>query len=186
MTTAEQEPGTVRVLRPVGGRLVAAGLAVAAAVSGLLSLGLSLDTVRATEDVGDWSVTVYSYGEFVTGLDEPQTTVQWLGPVVLAVVLLAGAAVAAVLGARTDAPGPWSTAAQQLALGATGLLAAVTAVVVAYGWADVSVYERQEGLVTRWGPAPVALAAGTLLALAAALTARRGRAAVLATLGGAR
>ena len=40
-----------------------------------------------------------------------------------------------------------------------------------------------EGVVTRWGPAPFALGVAAVLALAAGLTARRGRATVLAIIG---
>ena len=183
-TVGPAGPGQVRVLRPVRVRQVAAGLAVAAAVSALLSLALSLSTMRFFFDGEELEVvTRVASGDVLGSAGSGLDALAWVGPTVLAVVLLAGAAVSAVLAARTDPPGPWGAAAQQLAAGATGLLAAVTGVVVVFGVSEVSTYRLTEGLVTRWGPAPVALAVAAVLALAAALTARRGSATVLATIG---
>lgn len=184
MTARPAGPGQVRVLRPVRVRQVSAGLAVGAAVFALLSLALSLETTRFFFDGEEIDVVTRVasgevMGEGASGLD----TLAWTGPTVLAVVLLAGAAVGAVLAARTDRPGPWGAAAQQLAAGATGLLAGVTGIVVVFGVSEVSTYRLTEGVVTRWGPAPLALAVAAVLALAATLTARRGSATVLATIG---
>ncbi|RBY89913.1 hypothetical protein DQ240_03165 [Blastococcus sp. TF02A-26] len=174
----------MRVLRPVRVRQVSAGLAVAAAVAGLLSLALSLDTTRFFYEGEELEVvTRIASGEVLGEGGFSLDTLAWAGPTVLAVVLLGGAAVGAVLAARSDRPGPWGAAAQQLAAGATGLLAGVTGVVVVFGVSDVSAYRVGEGVVTRWGPAPLALAIAAVLALAATLTARRGSATVLATIG---
>lgn len=182
MTTA---PGRVRVLRPVRVRQVSASLAVGAAVAGLLSLELSLDTTRYFFEGEELETVTRLASGAVAGSDQSFIdALAWIGPTVVAVVLLAAAAVAAVLAARTDRPGPWGSAAQQLAAGATGLLAGATGVMVVFGMSDVSAHRTGEGVVTRWGPAPAALGIAAVLAVAAALTARRGRATVLATIGG--
>ncbi len=185
-TVAPPVPGSVRVLRPVRVRQVSAGLAVGAAVAGLLSLALSLDTTRfffAGDEEPIQSFSRMADGGVVGDEDAAFDRLAWSGPTVLAVVLLVVAATAAVLAARTDRPGGWGSAAQQLAAGAAGLLVAATGVMVVFAASDVSAYEDGEGIVTRWGPAPAVLGAAAVLAVAAAVTARRGRAAVLATIG---
>ncbi|SFK30409.1 hypothetical protein [Geodermatophilus ruber] len=189
MTVAGQEgsPQGVRVLRPVAVRQVSAGLAVAAALAGTLALGLSLSTVRSAEEGATESIVRVAGGEVLTGYDgsDPWAwpSLVWTGPVTSAVLLLTAAALAALLGARADLPGRWATAAQLLALAGGGLLAGVTGVQVAVGSADFALGVAQEEFATWWGPVPGAAGAGALLAVAAALTARRGRAAVLATVG---
>ena len=186
MTAGPAAAGGVRILRPVAVRQVSAGLAVASAVAALLSVGLSLDTTRYfSAGVEQQSITRVGTGEQVTGFRNGvgSAYVAWVAPTVVAVVLLAGAAVAALLAARSDRPGGWGAAAEQLALAAAGLLAALTGVLLVFGISDVSAHRLGEGIVTRWGPAPLALTAATVLAVAAGLTARRGRATVLATIG---
>ncbi|WP_156036478.1 hypothetical protein [Blastococcus sp. URHD0036] len=183
MTARPAGPGQVRVLRPVRVRQVSAGLAVGAAVSALLSLALSLGTTRFFFDGEEIQVVTRVASGETAGDGGGLDTFTWVGPTVLAAVLLAAAAVAAVGASRTDRPGPWGAAAQQLAAGATGLLAGVTGLLVVFEVSEVSTYRLGEGVVTRWGPAPAVLAVAAVLALAAALTARRGSATVLATIG---
>ncbi len=183
-TARSAAPGTVRVLRPVRVRQVSAGLAVGAAVAGLLSLALSLDTTRYFFDGEELQAVTRTADGSVAG-DETGAvdTLVWTGPTVVAVVLLGLAALAAVLAARTDRPGTLGSVAQQLAAGAAGLLAGATGTLVVFAVSDVSAHEGAEGVVTRWGPAPAVLLVAAVLAAAAALTARRGRAPVLATIG---
>ncbi|MGY1772273.1 hypothetical protein [Blastococcus sp. SYSU D00813] len=178
--------GVVRVVRPVGVRQVSAALAVAAAVAALTSVGTSLDRTSYFSEGEEYQTVVrLGTGDQLRESFEgsPTDALAWAGPAVLAAVLLTAAAVAALLAARSDRPGGWGAAAQQLAAGGAGVLAALTAVLVVVGVSDVSAHRTGEGIVTRWGPAPIVLLVAVGLALAAAVTARRGRARVLATIG---
>jgi hypothetical protein len=173
--------GAVPVTRPVAVRQVAAGLATAAALVSAGGLGLSLDTVRYRDEGPDTSFSRLAWGTQIGGFRSgDQLSITWGGPLVLAIVLLVLAAAAALVGARTDR-GPWSAAAQVLAIAGGGLLAGVLAVLVVVGRSDVSTPDYVDGVTTTWGPVAGALGLALALAAAAALTARRGRPAVLAT-----
>ncbi|MBN1093906.1 hypothetical protein JKP75_15900 [Blastococcus sp. TML/M2B] len=177
-------PGGVPVLRPVGVRQVSAGLATGAAVTAVLSLGVGLtSTWDPTGETGYPDVvTRVAGGESVPGWDDGTwswVSLDWTLPGMLAVLLLTAAAVAALLGARDDEPGAWSSVAQLTALAGAGLLAGIAGVQAVVGRGDIAQAEGQD-LSAQWGPATGLVVAGVLLALAAAATARRGRARVLA------
>lgn len=187
MTTSMPAAGTggVAVLRPVGIRQVSGGLATGAAVAAVLSLGVGLTSTWDPSDessLGDVVVTRVAGGESVPGWDGDTwswASLDWTAPVLLAALLLTAAAVAAVLGARDDEPGPWSSVAQFAAMAGGGLLAGVVGVQAVVGLSDIA---QAEGVVisAQWGPALGVLVAGVVLAVAAAATARLGRARVLA------
>ena len=83
--------------------------------------------------------------------------------------------------------GPWARLGQLLAIGSGVLVAGLVAVLWVVGAADVSAKDHAEGLAdggvvtTQWGPLMAALVLAVVLAAAAALSVRRGRAVVLAT-----
>jgi hypothetical protein len=180
--TTGEAASSVAVTRPVAVRQVAAGLATAAALVAASGLGLSLDTVRYTSGSSDASITPLAWGPQISGSDISGgfLTVTWGGPLVLAVVLLALAAATALVGARTDR-GPWAVLAQLLAIAGGALVAGVLGVLVPFGDSDVSTPHHVAGVTTTWGPVVGALGVAVALAAGAAVTARRGRPAVLAT-----
>jgi hypothetical protein len=155
-------------------------------------LGLSLDTTRDSggNDGVPYSITRLAWGERVSstisdGFNYPSW--RWGGPLVLAVVLLVAAAACALVAARLGDRGPWARLGQLLAIGGGALTAGLLAVLWIVGAADVSSKDHADGLgdgevlTTQWGPLMAALVLSLLLAAAAAVTVRRGRAAVLAT-----
>src|SRR3954451_9968506 len=121
METPTTAPGTpaVPVTRPIAVRQLAAGLATAAALVVGSGLGLSLDTVEygATEFSSSSTITRLAWGEQLTPQMADESgypSVTWGGPLVVAVVLLAAAAVCALLAARGGDRGPWDRLAQLL------------------------------------------------------------------------
>ncbi|MGY1602659.1 hypothetical protein ACI78S_10405 [Geodermatophilus sp. SYSU D00815] len=178
----------VPVTRPIAVRQLAAGLAAVAALVTGSGLALSLDTVEYSDEfTTGLTISRLAWGERVTGAGTEEflyQTVSWGGPLVLAVVLLTAAAAAALVTARVGDRGPWARLAQLLAVAGGAVTAGVFATLWVFGRTDVSVAEYAvEGtrVTTQWGPLMGVLGVAVVLAGAAAATARRGRADVLAT-----
>ena len=179
-------PGGVAVTRPVAVRQVAAGLATAAAAIAASGLALSATTVELVSEGNSYSVTRLAWGEHVVGRDSKDwvdESFAWGAPLVLAVILLAAAAVAAMVATRTDRRDGWARAAQLLAVAGASMTTAIGAVLVVFAsvQVDVDLWDPNfDSVDTYWGPAPFALGLAALLATAAAVLVRRGRADVLA------
>jgi hypothetical protein len=178
--------GGVAVTRPVAVRQVAAGLATAAAAIAASGLALSATTVELVSEGNSYSVTRLAWGEHVVGRDSKDwvdESFAWGAPLVLAVILLAAAAVAAMVATRTDRRDGWARAAQLLAVAGASMTTAIGAVLVVFAsvQVDVDLWDPNfDSVDTYWGPAPFALGLAALLAAAAAVLVRRGRADVLA------
>jgi steroid 5-alpha reductase family enzyme len=84
---------------------------------------------------------------------------------------------------RTDRRDGWARAAQLLAVAGASMTTAIGAVLVVFAsvQVDVDLWDPNfDSVDTYWGPAPFALGLAALLAAAAAVLVRRGRADVLA------
>jgi hypothetical protein len=175
----------VELVRPTGAQQVAAGLATGAALAAVASLGTSLSTIRYTgegEDAGS-SLTRVAWGETLTGFsgdDFGYPSVAWGGPMVLAVLLLTGSAVASLLAARAVGLVRWVVLARSLAVAGSALTAGVLVVLWRVGAADIETGNTVDEIATVLGPVLGLLCLVVLLAAAAAATVGRSGAVVVA------
>jgi hypothetical protein len=178
-------PQAVDVVRPSARQQIAAGLAAAAALVAVGTLGASLSTISVTgegDDAGS-SLTRVAWGESLTGFSGGQfayPSVPWGAPMVLVALLLTGAAVAGLLAARAIGVVRWAVVAQLLTVAGGALAAGVLIVLWRVAAADLETGETVEDTAMTMGPVPGLLCLLVVLACASAVTAARSKPVVIA------